>query len=227
MSDAVLMIAARLPIAGQTKTRLGESIGMGEAARVYEGFLQDLARNVVPTLLEAGIDVVWTYSPPESDLAPELRRLGIDTGGVSFLAQSGDTWAARQDNLMRWANDTGYTRSVLIASDSPQVLAGSILDAFDRLRRSDVVIGRVHDGGYYLIGMAGHRDVLLDVPMSTDSAASALVANVRTQGHSLEEVVATFDVDVRDDLDLLVGTLSPDGGVCPATWRVLRELGIV
>jgi glycosyltransferase A (GT-A) superfamily protein (DUF2064 family) len=156
-----------------------------------------------------------------------LLRLGIDTNGVSFLAQSGDTWAVRQDNLMRWAQEAGYTRSVLIASDSPQVVAGSILDAFDRLQGSEVVVGRVHDGGYYLIGMAGYRNVLLDVPMSTDSAATSLIANVRTQGHSLEEVVATFDVDVRDDLDLLIATLSPGGGVCPATWRVLRELGIV
>jgi glycosyltransferase A (GT-A) superfamily protein (DUF2064 family) len=228
MNDAALMIAARLPTPGQTKTRLGARIGMIEAAHLYEGFLCDLAAHLVPEAEAQGFDLIWTSSPPEGDLRGELERIGIRLSpAMSFLPQSGDTWGIRQDNLMRWAATQGYQRSVLIASDSPQLPAAYVATGLDALRTHDVTVGRVRDGGYYLIGMRGYHDVLLNVPMSTATAADALIGNVRRQGLTLAETPPTFDVDEIDDLRMLIDTLAPNGGSCPRTWAILKELGLV
>lgn len=227
MNANVLMIAARAPVPGQTKTRLGHAIGMNEAARIYEGFLIDLASRLGPEVQDAGIDIAWTFSPPECDFGAELHKLGIDANESRLVPQSGDSWAIRQDNLMRWASDAGYERGILIASDSPHLETSFVLEAFEQLAQSDVVIGRVSDGGYYLIGMHGYHDVLLNVPMSTAEAGDALVANVRALGKSIAEVSPTFDVDTIDELRLLATSLAPDGGNCPATWRVLQKLSVV
>jgi glycosyltransferase A (GT-A) superfamily protein (DUF2064 family) len=228
MNDAALLIATRLPVPGQTKTRLGARIGMIEAAHLYEGFLCDLAARLAPAAESQGFDLIWTMSPPEGDLPGELERIGIRLSPVmSFLPQSGDTWGVRQDNLMRWAATQGYQRAVLIASDSPQLPAAYITTALDALRTHDVAVGRVQDGGYYLIGMRGYHDILLNVPMSTASAADALIANVREQGLLLVETPPAFDVDVIEDLRLLIEDLAPNGGDCPHTWAILQELGLV
>jgi glycosyltransferase A (GT-A) superfamily protein (DUF2064 family) len=226
-SDAVLMVAARCPVPGETKTRLGRVLGMPEAARLYGAFLQDLAVTVVRPLVEAGVDVVWTFSPPDGAFAEDLGSLGIDTSRVATLPQSGETWAIRQDNLMRWADGRGYRRSILIASDSPQLTFSPIAAAFDALNGHDLALGRVIDGGYYLIGMAGYHDVLLNVPMSTGTAAEALAGNVGRLGRTLYEAPVTFDIDEVEDLQHLIAALAPGGQPCPATWAALHDLGLI
>jgi len=225
MKSAVVMVATRLPTPGETKTRLGARIGMEAAAALYEAFLIDLANRLTTTASTHDFDLVWTVSPPDGDLATVFRSINIPvTAGTRFLPQSGDSWGERQDRLLHWAASQGYERAVLIASDSPHLPAASVTDALDGLWTHDIVIGRVHDGGYYLIGMRGYSDVLLDVPMSTPSAASALIANARSRNLTWHETPPTFDVDVFDDLRLLITELSPDGGPCPVTWRRLGEL---
>jgi glycosyltransferase A (GT-A) superfamily protein (DUF2064 family) len=226
MTASILMIAARVPTPGETKTRLGQTIGMDEAASLYACFLQDLATHLLPAIRAKGIAIAWTYSPPDADFAGTLDDLGIGHDGDHLVPQDGEGWAVRQDTLHRWASGAGYDRAVLIASDSPHLPADHVLAAFAALETSHVVIGRVLDGGYYAIGMRGYRDILRDVPMSTASAADALIANAESHGLAVAEVPATFDVDIADDVSHLISALAPDGGVCPRTWALLGELGL-
>lgn len=227
MNRAVLMVATRIPVPGETKTRLGSRIGMATAAHLYEAFLIDLANRLIPAASEHDFDLVWTVSPPDGDLASVFRTLGIAVSSASrFLPQSGETWGVRQDHLLHWAAMAGYERGVLIASDSPHLPVSSVTAALDGLRTHDAAIGRVHDGGYYLIGMRGYTDALLDVPMSTPDAAAALIDNIRGRDLTLLETPPTFDVDVYEDVHLLIEELAPDGGDSPNTWHRLRELGL-
>lgn len=223
-SPNLLMLAARAALPGETKTRLGRSIGMERAAELYEAFLRDLAARLARD--HDDYDIGWTYSPPGIDFRPWLERIGASVeAGVHLIPQEGPDWGTRQDNLLRWAHAQGYERSVLIATDSPQLQRSVIEMAFQELESHDVAIGRVHDGGYYLIGMAGYCDVLRDVPMSTSSAADALIKQSELRGHPVVELPATFDVDIEDDLGLLIEEIGPDGSDCPATWAALRRLG--
>jgi len=114
-----------------------------------------------------------------------------------------------------------------MASDSPQLPPDLPLTAFAALRDHDVALGRVHDGGYYLIGLRAFHDVLSGVPMSTESAAGALAQRALALNLSLAELPETFDIDVVNDLSLLAAALAPHGADCPATWAALRKLGLV
>jgi hypothetical protein len=225
----VLLVAARMPVAGETKTRLGRAIGMDRAAALYRAFLADLARTLAAASAAAGFDLVWTHSPPDADFRQAIAEIAGDAPErVRTLPQIDDEdWGRRQRALLRWGHDAGYARSVLIASDSPQIGAGVIDEAFGALEASDVALGRVHDGGYWLIGQRGFAEIFDDVPMSTASAADALVARASALGLRVAEVPGTFDVDVEADLELLRAHLGAcDGRDAPATWAALRELGL-
>lgn len=231
-SDNLLMIAARAPRSGATKTRLGRSIGMEQAALLYTAFLIDLAECLTPDGAgdPRGYDLAWTYSPPGIDFRQELRNAtGFAPDHVHYVPQIDDEdWGKRQSALLVWGADQGYRRSILIASDSPQLECEVVLQAFRELETHDVVLGRVHDGGYYLIGQRGFHEILDGVPMSTASAADGVIDHARRLGLGVAEVPATFDIDVEDDLDLLRAHLEAcDGQVAVATRRALRELGLL
>jgi rSAM/selenodomain-associated transferase 1 len=221
----LFLILARAPVAGRTKTRLGATIGMERAARLYRAFLADLAARFAPT---ARYDLGWAFTPADTDFAAVLAGLGCPPpAAVRFVPQHGDDLGQRQANLLRWGRDHGYARTVLIASDSPQLPAALPEAAFAALAGHDLVLGRVLDGGYYLIGLAGsHEAVLAGVPMGTTRAADALLARAAALGLRAAELPPTFDVDVAADLALLREALAPLGGNAPATWAALRSLGL-
>ncbi len=227
--ENILMIAARAPIPGQTKTRLGKALGMERAAELYRAFLRDLADRFEGAVNEhpGAFDLAWTYSPPEHDFRPDLERLTgrVSPSAVRFVAQDGPDWGTRQTNLLRWGRDQGYARAVLMASDSPHLPVSTALDAFALLDAHDVVIGRVRDGGYYLIGMRGFHDILANVAMSTASAADGVVLAADRMGLSMGELEETFDIDEEADLDALTDLLDDRPGLCPATRAALARLG--
>lgn len=229
-SDNLLMIAARDPVPGTTKTRLGAAIGMERAATLYRAFLHDLAARLTPAATgTVAYDLAWTFSPPECDFRTVLGDVvGSAPDHVWYVAQGGDDWGTRQSNLLRWGAEQGYARSVLIASDSPQLELEVVHAAFTALTDHEVAIGRVHDGGYYLIGMSGpHHDLLARVPMSTASAADDVIARAHARNLAVAELPPTFDVDEAADLDRLIAALAPDGAVAPASWAALAALDLV
>jgi len=225
-SDNLLMIAARAPVAGATKTRLGKAIGMERAAFLYRAFLKDLASRF--DVEWTGFDLAWTYSPPECDFRSELAAVtGVASRFARFVPQDGPDWGVRQLNLLRWGAGQGYARMILMASDSPHLAVSLITSGFDVLNDRDIVLGRVRDGGYYLIGERGFHDVLSTVEMSTSSAADGIVQISLDQGLTVGELPVTFDVDERSDLDELIATLRVEPSRCPATWGAMIRIGLI
>jgi rSAM/selenodomain-associated transferase 1 len=225
----LLLIAAREPAPGMTKTRLGATIGMARAAELYAAFLVDLAARFTHCQDEdGGFDSGWAFTPADVDFASVLQRAGCDppAPGVRFVAQHGDGWDERQANIFAWGYEQGYERTVLIGSDSPQLAFAVVSDAFAALLDHDVAMGRTLDGGFYLIGMRGFHDVLRGVPMSTVTAAEAVAARTEDLGLRLAELPVTFDIDEERDLAHLRRALAPDGACAPATWTALRRLGL-
>lgn len=225
----LLLIAAREPAPGMTKTRLGAAIGMARAAALYAAFLRDLAERFTPRPRpDWNFDVGWAYTPAECDFARVLASIGCASSAATrFVPQQGEGWDVRQANLLYWGWAHGYARTVLIASDSPQLPLATVQAAFAALHVHDITLARTLDGGYSLIGMRGYHDVLSGVPMSTTCAADALVARARALALRVAELPETFDVDVEADLEHLYAALAPDGAAAPATWAAMQRLGLL
>lgn len=194
----VLYVAAKAPRVGLVKTRLARAIGDRAAVALYSAFLGDLASRFA----RAPFPVGWYVTPEDAwdELAP-LVGCRAPSGPVLF--QGAGDWTARQCALFRHAARRGEMRTILVASDSPQLPLAVVTEAFELLNRHDVVLGPTDDGGYYLIGMRGWHDVLAGVRMSTTTVLGEILARAESAGLSVGLVETTFDVDEAADLDKL------------------------
>jgi glycosyltransferase A (GT-A) superfamily protein (DUF2064 family) len=223
-----LIIVARQPVPGQVKTRLGRTIGMERAAQLYTAFLEDIATHFAPSTVGTRFRVAWSHTPESVSFPDALSHLAPKPfpRDMLFLSQQGSDWGARQVNLLRRACRRGYDKIVLMASDSPHVCVATVDEAFASLDLADLVLGRVRDGGYYLIGVRGFHDPISGVPMSVGAVADGIIMNARRLGLRSAEIAPTFDIDVEADLNLLIDELRPAGHLAPATWAALKRLGL-
>ncbi len=226
--DDLLIIGGKMPLPGLAKTRLGATLSDAVAAALYRAFVADVAARFAGAARDLGYDLAWGFTPADADFGGLIAALAPDAPPPTHLIpQVGPDWGVRQVNLLRWGADAGYARTVLIASDSPQLSVDMVVPAFARLHAADIALARVHDGGYYLIGCRGFHDVITGAPMSTAQAADALVSRTEELGLSLAELEPSFDIDVVDDLAALIEMLGPDGASAPVTWAALHQLGLL
>jgi rSAM/selenodomain-associated transferase 1 len=213
---AVLYIAARAPRPGFAKTRLGKAIGHEAANTLYAAFLKDLAARFA----RAPFPVGWYVTPEDAweSLAPLVHP---HLGPVEI--QGPGDWGVRQQALFSSASSRGETRTILVASDSPQLTVEVVVEAFTLLERHDLVLGPVDDGGYYLVGMRGSWPVLGGVPMSTRTVLAEIVARAEQLGLSVALVESTFDVDETEDLARLA-PLADTREDLPATRAALAQV---
>ena len=221
-----LFIAAKAPRPGLAKTRLGRALGDEAAVLLYRAFLRDLGARFATIPREHGYHLGWYITPPEawSEIAPLVDPVGR-ANGATILAQGDGDWTARQEALFAGAAARGERRTVLIASDSPQLPVETIVAAFRQLERHDLVLGPVADGGYYLIGMRGWHDLLRDIPMSTGTVTRELAARATARGLSVGWTAPTFDIDLADDLPQLCHVAAERDDLA-ATRAALGELGL-
>jgi rSAM/selenodomain-associated transferase 1 len=193
--NALLVIAKR-PVPGQTKTRLTPRLSPEQAAQLYEGFLHDtldLARAV------PGVSRLINYAPLDAD--DYFRRLAPDFG---LVPQRGDSLGERLDNVLTHCLSDGFRRAVIMDSDSPTLPADCVAQAFAELDHADVVLGPCDDGGYYLIGLTRPQPRLLrDVRMSTPNVLRDTLALAEQENLRVALLPAWYDVDTVQELQRL------------------------
>lgn len=212
-----LVIGAKEPVPGAVKTRLGRAIGDARAAALYRAFLADLAARF--RRADRAYDLFWAVTPAGADW---FALVGAADG---YFAQRGADWTERQRHIFRWTAARGYARTVLIASDSPQVTARTVATAFDALNAHAATLAPTPDGGYSLIGQRAGVDILGDVPMSTATVSNDLRTNARARGLPLRALPQTWDVDEAVDLHRLAAYLAGPHDA-PATAVAFRALGL-
>jgi hypothetical protein len=224
-----LFIMARLPVAGQTKTRLGAAIGAEAATALYRAFLRDLGERFTRAAARACYDLYWFYAAP-AGVGEAAFAAQVPAGGMLFR-QEGQDFAARLWHGFRTLSARGYERVVVIGSDSPHLPAAWVAQAFESLATHDVVIGPAEDGGYYLLGQRVQDapiDLFSGIAMSTATVCAETLARARAAGLSVAQTPATFDIDEADDLDRLRRALreapSALADAAPATQALLSAL---
>ena len=221
----ILYVAAKAPRPGLAKTRLGQQIGHPQAITLYRAFLRDLGARLAPLGARHGYALGWYITPP--DAWPEIGPLVAPHAAAraTILPQGPGDWTARQVALFAGAAGRGEGRTILIASDSPQLPLATIIEAFRLLAAHDLVLGPVSDGGYYLIGMRGWHDVLGGIPMSTATVTRQIAARAAALSLSVGWCAPIFDIDEADDLPQLC-RMARTRDDLPATRAALIACGL-
>jgi rSAM/selenodomain-associated transferase 1 len=227
-----LFLVARLPLAGQTKTRLGRAIGDEQAARLYGAFLRDLGRRFTQAARADGYDLYWCYAAPDD--RGDADFAACVPAGAALLRQQGQTLAERLWSGFRALAARGYEQIVVLGSDSPHVPAAWITQAFAALEINEAVIGPSRDGGYYLLGqraLPAPVDLFTGITMSTATVCAETVRRAEEAGMSVAYLPATFDVDEASDLALLRAALAGaptfDATPAPETLAHLQALALL
>ncbi|MEQ9408789.1 MAG: TIGR04282 family arsenosugar biosynthesis glycosyltransferase [Fuerstiella sp.] len=213
---------ARLPVPGKTKTRLAAAVGDVAAARIYAAFVEDLlhrqGQRPESFLVAATPDDTATRNWFQQRLSSEARLEFQPNGGL------GDRIAWFFSSTIRFDGD----RAVLIGSDSPDIPAAIIDDAFQQLRVTDMVVSPAGDGGFVLVGLSRPPQHLFDnVAWSSPSTLLNTLAAAREQDFSVTLLQPWYDIDTVENLGTLLALQQSDsscGDDCPATRAVLLEL---
>jgi rSAM/selenodomain-associated transferase 1 len=217
--DNALIVVAKEPLAGSTKTRLCPPFTAEGAAEFYRRLLLD---TLALTARLAFADHSLAYTPTGAhahfrDLAPDNFRL---------LAQQGAGLGERLANALAYHFELGYGRVVIMNSDGPTLPLAYLEESFSGLGDADITLGPGHDGGYYLIGMKQlHPELFQGIAWSTERVTHQTLAACQRLGLTVHQLPEWYDVDVEADLDRLRRDLAQDPAAAPRTWAFLRQEG--
>lgn len=221
--SSTLLVVAKRPAAGHTKTRLCPPLTPEQSALLYECFLRDTL-----DLMRAVEGVERVVYHLTEDSRSYFQQIAPD---MQLRCQHGDSLGERLDHLLTESLAAGSDGAVVMDSDSPTLPPGYLAQAFELLRDVDVVLGPTHDGGYYLIGMKQPQPHLLrEVRMSTPHVLDETLRRAGALGLTVGRLPGWYDIDTAADLRLLEQELfgSSRDGCAPATreW-LLRHRSLI
>jgi len=181
-----LIVIAKAPAPGRSKTRLCPPCTPEQAARLAEAALTDTLRAVAAT--PAQRRVVVLDGEPGAWL-PDGCEVVVQRGG------------GLDERLANAFDDVGGP-ALLIGMDTPQVTPGLLSGALQRLRGADAVLGLALDGGFWALGLRRpERSRLLGVPMSV--AHTGRHQRARLAGLRVRMLPALRDVDRIEDAQVV------------------------
>ncbi|MBI2802779.1 MAG: TIGR04282 family arsenosugar biosynthesis glycosyltransferase [Gammaproteobacteria bacterium] len=194
MNGPALIVFARAPIAGRTKTRLIGRLGATGAAVLYARLLLNTLRQVETLDIERllYVDDLAARAYFESRLMGERWQIHV---------QCGDDLGTRMANAFAETLQN-HTVAILIGSDIVDFSAEDIADARRRLASGDdAVLGPSADGGYWLIGLRQPaRELFEAMDWGTATVYAATSKRLSAGGKSWTAVALRHDIDTTDDL---------------------------
>lgn len=223
----VLIIFTREPLAGETKTRLIPRIGAANAAALAHAFTLD----ALTKARALNVPRVIAYATNAAGDPPLYFKKLARRFGTELISQGNGNLGARMKRVIaRWSADG----AILIGTDTPSLPLRLLERNVALLRRYPVVLGPSLDGGYYLVGVRGQApDIFRGIKWGGSRVLTDTVARLENSGVPYALGPSWYDVDRWNDLMLLAEHLrllklrSRDPNPCPATTRMMRQLGLL
>ena len=193
MSEQVLQVFAKAPVAGFVKTRLIDDIGTQDACTLYLELLQQ-------TLQLAGNHVARTqlYCAPNEQ--HDFFQGCVQRYSLELCTQVGDDLGDRMLDALEQGLKT-HQKVVLIGSDCPVLTHSYLNEAFEALELVDVVLGPAEDGGFVLIGCrVTHLDMFKGVSWGGSSVLKNTLGALNNIGLEHQLLTTLWDVDRLEDL---------------------------
>jgi hypothetical protein len=211
-ATAVLGIFAKQPIPGQVKTRLCPPLTPELAARLYQCSLQETAH-----LAELGDWCTVLF------YQGDRRFFDRNFPDLPLAEQTGNDLGERLAQAFASRFASGAQQVVIIGSDSPDLPAAIIRQAFAGLNDHDAVLAPAGDGGYVLIGLRHPAPGLFrNIPWSTGEVLTATRKRMLDMQLSCLELPGWHDVDDVASLRQLVRR-SPDSVTAQLAIQLLDE----
>jgi uncharacterized protein len=143
-----LVLFARFPVPGRTKTRLIPALGARGAVGLHRRLVLHALRtaHALRTMLPMDLEIRFADGNEDAMNHWLGDELWCRQQGVGNL---GERMARAFDASFR----EGANATVLIGSDCPGLTPERLAAAFDALQSNPAVLGPATDGGYYLIGL--------------------------------------------------------------------------
>ena len=202
-----VIVFAKNPVPNQVKTRLIPTLSPEQAATLYTAFLRDWCETLAKL---SGVDLIIAYTPPEAE--SDLQALIGDD--ATYIPQIGTDLGERLTSATQWAAKQGYTKILLVGSDSPTLPISYISKALTLLDSRDIVIGPSTDGGYYLIGFSAANVavagsfVFEEISWSTADVFQQTMTRICSAKAPVGLLPPWYDIDTAEDLAFLHAHIS-------------------
>jgi rSAM/selenodomain-associated transferase 1 len=194
----ILVIIAKEPQIGTTKTRLSPPLDLAEAAELFEALLADtiaLASSVKE------VDLAVAVTPPES-IGYFERKTPLGTILIPVTCDNiGDCLLQVFDELFQ----RGYPKVLAFNSDGPSLPKEYIHLAVRLLDDHDLVFGPSEDGGYYLVGSKElFSEIFTGIKWSTPEVLERSIAKAEVMNLQIALLPEWYDVDTERDIKRLL-----------------------
>jgi rSAM/selenodomain-associated transferase 1 len=206
VKDAVLLVLAKAPVPGLSKTRLCPPCTPAQAAALADAALRDTLAVVAATPVTRRVLVL--DGQPGAWLPP----------GIEVVAQRGGGLGER---LACAFADAARGPALLVGMDTPQLTVDLLRTGLDALHGgARSVLGLAADGGYWAIGLQRpDHAVFASVPMSSSHTGAVQRARLRLLDLDPVALPVLRDVDRIADA-VAVAALAPGGNFA----RTLSEM---
>lgn len=206
--NARILIFAKEPQPGEAKTRLIPRLGAQGAC----DFHAQCVRNALARRTRAQLAPVVLCAAPQAH-RPFFKALAREYR-LQLVDQQGEDLGQRMFNAAR--ESLVHAEAVLLTgTDAPAMRNEHLKQALEHLYQgADVVMQAAADGGYVMLGMRSELPGLFtDMPWGSDQVAQLTRLRCRQLGKKLLELPESWDIDLPEDYDRLVG----EGGL--STFR--------
>jgi len=183
------IVFCKAPVAGKVKTRLQPVFSPAKAASIHAA----MASCVIERVLK-----LFPHTWIAADDPSHTFFRQFDT---PVLSQGEGNLGLRMCRLSKRAIAYGAQGVLLLGADSPHMSTARLHCAMRLLRRVDVILGPVEDGGYDLLAVRGHADELFrDIAWGTPSVLHDTTKRASELGLSWRCLSMGFDVDMPEDV---------------------------
>lgn len=204
----VLLIFAKAPAMGRSKTRLARDLGAGRAWQIKRRM--DAATLAVACPARGPAGGPWQAVlavASRSDLTVRLPGVWPAADQLERRLQGPGSLGARLQRHLRGAGRSGRAVAV-IGTDCPGLRRDHLVAAFRRVARGPrqngrpaAVIGPAEDGGFWLLALPARLAARIDLGGIAWSSADTLTATVSAlpRGTLVHRLAILGDVDTGDD----------------------------
>jgi len=218
MIDA-LIVFAKPPVPGKTKTRLNSILSPEMAARLYDAFVKDSLRHY--SRLECAVRLY--IDGTKGDVPDDWVH-----SDIQIYEQRGNDLGERMLNAFAESFASGVEHPVIVGTDHPSLPSAFLELAFELLQTPlSICIGPSRDGGYYALGMNEcYSGLFQGMTYSHNRVFSQTMQRASAASNNVTVLPEWYDVDTPESLLWLVEDMNDEFIDLTCTKAVLTEAGL-